>query len=111
MKKISLLSLVILNLQAGNYGSLLLQGNCITCHHETKAISAPSLHDIQQNYLNAYAKKSDFIQAMSQWVLAPDAQTSIMAQAVKKYELMPQLNFQKDVLEDISAYIYETDFK
>lgn len=48
---------------------------------------------------------------MSQWVLAPDAQTSIMTQAVKKYELMPQLNFQKDVLEDISAYIYETEFK
>ena len=110
MKINFLLFLVTLSLQASNYGSLLLQGNCITCHHQTRAISAPSLHDIRQNYLNAYPNKSDFTEAMAQWILEPNAQTSIMTQAVKKYKLMPQLNFQKDVLQDISAYIYETEF-
>jgi len=111
VKKSFLILLLTLSLQADNFSSLLLQGNCITCHHKTKAISAPSLHDIRQNYLNAYRKKSDFIKAMSRWILEPDAQTSIMSQAVKKYKLMPQLNFQKYVLEDISAFIYENDFK
>ena len=111
MKNIFFLFLCSLELGANEYGSLLLQGNCITCHHKTKAISAPSLHDIRQNYKNAYADKNNFIQAMASWVLYPNAQTSIMTQAVEKYELMPQLNFQKDVLQDISSYIYETDFQ
>ena len=111
MKHFSVLLFITLSLQAGNYGSLLLEGNCITCHDRTKAISAPSLQSIKEHYLNVYTKKSDFVSAMSHWVSQPNAQTSIMSRAVKKYKLMPQLNFQKDVLEDISIYIFETDFQ
>jgi hypothetical protein len=33
-----------------------------------------------------------------------------MQDAIAKYELMPQLSYEKDVLEDIAAYIYDTDF-
>ena len=68
------------------------------------------MREVRKNYLLAYPKKIDFTKAMSRWVDNPHEQTSIMAQAVSKYELMPQLYFQEDVLKEISSYIYETDF-
>jgi len=69
------------------------------------------MREVRRNYLLAYPKKSDFIQAMSKWVDNPHEATSIMTQAISKYELMPNLYFQEEVLKEISAYIYYTDFK
>lgn len=104
--------LVILNsyIYADTLGSLLFHGNCITCHNETKSISAPSIIEIQKNYLRAFPKKGDFVEYMSQWILNPNTQGSIMADAIKKYELMPQLGYEESTLEIISEYIYTTDF-
>jgi len=47
---------------------------------------------------------------MSTWVLKPDPKKSIMLDAIKKYELMPELGFDKPTLEEISSYIYDTNF-
>jgi len=69
------------------------------------------MREVRKNYLLAYPKKSDFTQAMSKWVDNPNKNTSIMSQAISKYELMPNLYFQEEVLKEISAYIYDTDFK
>ena len=102
--------LFISSLNAGDVRSLLFHGNCITCHHEHKSISAPSIDEIKENYLRAFAKKKDFTQYMSHWVNKPNAQTSIMQGAIKKYELMPELGFDLSTLREISAYIYDTDF-
>lgn len=47
---------------------------------------------------------------MSKWVQYPKKETSIMKDAIIKYELMPELGFDLDTLEQISEYIYESDF-
>lgn len=47
---------------------------------------------------------------MSTWVKEPKEETSLMLDAIQKYELMPNLSYELDALRDISAYIYETDF-
>ena len=107
---IKLLLLYSSLLNADNIGSLLFHGNCITCHAEQTAISAPSITTVKNNYLRAFPKKDEFIRYMSQWVEHPNSETSIMLEAIKKYELMPELGFDKSTLEIISAYIYETDF-
>ena len=96
-------------LYADSYGKLLLYGNCITCHHETKSISAPSLQIIKQRYKDAFPQKQKFVDYMSQWVLNPNSQTSIMNDMIDKYDLMPQLGYDKDTLEKISNYIYEME--
>ena len=101
----------MLNLYASDYGSLLFHGNCVTCHLETKAISAPSMVQIREKYKTAFPKKNDFIEYMSIWVKDPKEETSIMLDAIKKYELMPYLHFDMESLKEISAYIYETDFQ
>lgn len=93
--------------QTHKYGKLLLNGNCITCHHPTKNISAPSLQIIKQRYHEAFNDKEVFINYMVNWVHNPSRESSIMHDMIEKYELMPQLGYDKDTLEKIATYIYE----
>jgi cytochrome c551/c552 len=76
-------------------GSLLFNGNCATCHHVNEAISAPSIIEIQQRYKKAFPQKKDFVKYMSNWVVKPKEETSLMQDKIKKYGLMPELGFDK----------------
>ena len=91
--------------------SLLYNGNCITCHKDTKEESAPSMYEVKKRYMSAFSEKKDFISYMSKWVSNPDKKTSLMHDAIKKHGLMPPLGFDEDMLRDIATHIYETDFK
>lgn len=102
--------ILISSLNADENSSLLFNGNCITCHKETKAVSAPSIIEIQKRYKDAFSTKQEFVEYMSTWVKYPKNETSIMRDAIKKYGLMPELGYDKETLMDISTYIYETDF-
>ena len=98
------------SLHANDMSSLLFNGNCITCHKETKTISAPSVIKFKAVYKDAFSTKEEFVNYMSTWVQNPKKETSLMHDALKKHGLMPHLGFDIETLRDISAYIYETDF-
>ena len=98
------------SLHANSLGSLLFHGNCITCHHETQTISAPSMVDIRKHYKTAFNKKKDFVKYMSSFVAHPSTKISIMLQAIDKHGIMPHLGFEEDALKEIVEYIYDTDF-
>ncbi|MFH1947751.1 MAG: cytochrome C [Pseudomonadota bacterium] len=98
------------SINADSMGALLFHGNCITCHAETKTLSAPSIMEVRENYLRAFPNKENFVEYMSDWVIKPKKESSIMLEAVDKHGLMPELGYDKETLETISAYIYETDF-
>ena len=102
--------MLISNLKADNNSSLLFNGNCITCHKETKTISAPSVVEFKKRYMSAFGKKEEFVDYMSTWIQDPKQETSLMQDAIKKHGLMPHLGFDKETSRDISAYVYETDF-
>ncbi len=110
MKTFLIILIFIINLQATNYKSLLFHGNCVTCHFETKAVSAPSVIEFQKQYKLAFPNRDDFVDYMAKWVQHPNPTTSLMDGAIKKYELMPELGFDLYTLEQISEYIYDTDF-
>lgn len=95
---------------AGSYEGLLFHGNCIACHDITASKSAPSIVQIQQVYKNAFRTEKAFVEYMSTWVYQPNEEGSLMHQAVKKYGLMPQLAYDKKVLEQIATYLYRTKF-
>jgi len=99
-----------LHVEASEVSQLLFSGNCITCHKENKTESAPSIAKVKEVYKNAFAKKEVFISYMSKWVSNPNEDRSLMHNAIKKHGLMPHLGFDEDVLKEISAYIYETNF-
>ncbi|MCW8894680.1 MAG: cytochrome C [Sulfurimonas sp.] len=90
--------------------ALLFHGNCTTCHFENKTVSAPSVLEFKNRYMQAFKDKEDFVSYMSTWVKHPKEETSLMHDAVKKHGLMPELGYDINTLKEISAYIYETDF-
>ena len=110
MKTILFLSLFISSINATDMRGLIFNGNCTTCHFETKTISAPSMRIVKENYLRAFPIKKDFVENMSKWVVKPNKETSIMLEAIDKHGLMPELGFESTTLEEISSYIYDTDF-
>ncbi len=91
-------------------GALLFHGNCITCHNETRALSAPSMREIRQSYLTAFSDKKDFVKYMAQFIIKPDEESSIMIDKIKKYKLMPLLGYEQSVAYEISTYVYEREF-
>jgi hypothetical protein len=47
---------------------------------------------------------------MSNWVLKPNKETSLMDDMILKYELMPELAYDLETLKMITGYIYDTEF-
>lgn len=108
IKKLFIIFILLYNLSFGaTYGELLFNGNCITCHHTTKSISAPSIEIVVLRYKEAFPKKEEFISYMSEWVLKPKEETSIMHDMIAKYKLMPELGYDKESLKIIAEYLYE----
>ena len=107
--KIKLLIFILSsNLFASSYGELLFNGNCVTCHSTNDLNkSAPTIKEIQNTYKSAFPEKKDFISYMSSWVLNPNKETSLMDSSIKKYKLMPMLGYDRETLEEISAYLYD----
>ncbi len=97
------------SLYSNSEGRLFLYGNCITCHHETKSISAPSLKIIKKRYHEAFNDKKTFVNYMVKWVSSPNIKGSLMHDMIQKHELMPELGYDKDTLEKIASYIYSME--
>ena len=100
-----------LHVEADEVSALLFSGNCVTCHKKNKTESAPSIVKVKEVYKDAFKEKKAFVAYMSKWVANPSEDTSLMHYAIKKHGLMPHLGFDEDILKEITAYIYETDFK
>ena len=92
-------------------GALLFNGNCATCHHLQKASSAPTIYEVRQRYLQAFPDKKDFIKYMSDFVLNPSYEKSLMHDKIEKYGLMPQMAYERDVVKEIIAYIYNGEIE
>jgi len=103
--------LLLTNLAFADNGSLLFNGNCATCHFTDKASSAPTIHQVRQRYLKAFPDKKDFVEYMSNWVVKPNKETSLMHDMIDKYGLMPELGYDKSTLKEITTYIYKGDIK
>lgn len=110
MKLLILLMITFNSIFAMNYGELLFNGNCVTCHFKTKKVSAPSILEVKENYINAFPNEKEFVEYMTLWILNPDSKTSIMQHSIDEFELMPELGYDKYTLEEIAKYIYYTDF-
>jgi len=109
MKLLFLVLFAFGSLYGKSEGRLLLYGNCITCHHETKSISAPSLKIIKKRYHEAFSTKETFVNYMVEWVASPNIKGSLMHDMIQKYELMPELGYDKVTLEKIAIYIYSME--
>ena len=110
MRILFIVVFAIVNSYASKYSELFFSGNCSSCHFKNTAVSAPSILEIKQRYITAFPKQEDFVNHMSTWVKKPNFKTSLMNDAIKKYEIMPELGFDLDTIKIISLYIYKNNF-
>lgn len=129
MKYISILAVIILStiffvafkekMGSMNYstqiaGPTLFETNCAACHGlEAPADGvrlAPPVSMVKSHYMSSYPDKKEFITNVSSWVVAPDAEKSIMPGAVRRFEVMPPLPLKSSELETIAGYVYDTAF-
>jgi len=96
---------------SNNTSLLLLNGNCTTCHFINQSISAPSMKIVQKRYKEAFKDKKQFVNYMSTWINNPNIEGSIMRDMIKKYELMPHMQFDKQTLKEITTYLYENELE
>jgi cytochrome c553 len=92
-------------------GFNLMQSNCTICHSanaNAKAQIAPTIAEIKLAYLRTNTDKATFIKEMSGFVLQPNVETSKMPDAVKKFGLMPKMNFSEQEIAAIATYIFDT---
>lgn len=110
--RIFLLSILFVCLSwASGFGETLFEGNCITCHHKTEAISAPSAKQIQAAYKAKFDTKDGFVDFMSSWVANPDASAALMPESIKQFEIMPSnLGYDDFTLRTIAEFLYEANF-
>ncbi len=110
MKLLLILILLFTNIFAIEYGKLLFDGNCVTCHFLNEKKSAPSISEVRENYLRAFPREEDFVKYMAIWILKPNEEMSIMQHSIDEFELMPELGYDEYTLKEIAKYLYKTDF-
>jgi cytochrome c553 len=85
---------------------------CGACHWQKmpeKPI-APPIYNIKRRYTMSYRNEADFVKAITEWVAKPAEKEAVMPGAVENFKTMPKLGYSEKDVEEIAAYIYNTDF-
>lgn len=95
-------------------GLQLMESYCFSCHspegdHDSRI--APPMIAIKQHYVQEGTTLEEFVEALSAFVLMPSEDKSKMPGAVKRFGLMPTMNFSKEDLAAIAEYIYTADLE
>ena len=109
----------------------LFENHCLTCHQphkggkgkhsqEKPASSkqvrgtgnhrkrlAPPMAMVKKHYLKTYPDRDQFIEQVSAWVKAPDANTAMLHHAVEKFGVMPPQTIDEATRQQIAGYIYD----
>jgi mono/diheme cytochrome c family protein len=101
------------NYQTANEGYDLMKNNCYVCHNPKVASHddniAPPFKAVKNRYTKAYSDRTDFINAVVDFVQNPEEDKALMKGAMKQYKLMPKLPLPTEDLEKIAAYIYDNE--
>ena len=99
--------------QTGHDGYELMKTHCYACHNPQAAshdeILAPPFKAVKMHYTGAYNDRTDFINAVVNWVQDPNEDDALMRGAVNKFEIMPRLPLPTKDLEKIAAYLYDNE--
>ena len=95
-------------------GLRLMESYCFSCHspegeHDNRI--APPMIAIKKHYIQEGTSLEEFVEALSSFVLMPSEEKSKMPGAVKRFGLMPTMNFSQEDLSAIAEYIYAADLE
>ena len=68
---------------------------------------APPMAMVKKHYLKTYPEREQFIEKVSAWVKAPDANAAMLHHAVEKFGVMPPQAIDEATRQKIAGYIYD----
>ncbi len=95
----------------------LMKQKCFVCHMEKPSFEkkasmlAPPMIKIKEHYIPTFQNKSDFVDALVDFVTDPKKEKIMMPGAVRRFKIMPNLGLNKEDVAIIAAAIYDTDFE
>lgn len=90
----------------------LLKQHCFSCHNPNPEAAnrlAPPLYKVKDHYYSEGMSRNEFISSIVKFVRRPSEKKSKMMGAIKTFGLMPYLKINDKILQQIAAYIYDTD--
>jgi len=117
--------------EANSEAKALFENHCLACHqphkggkgkHSEKKSGgdkqahgdgghpkrlAPPMAMVKKHYLETYPEREQFIEKVSAWVKAPDANTAMLHHAVEKFGIMPPQAIDEATRQQIAGYIYD----
>ena len=85
---------------------------CTACHKETftDPMLAPPMAMVKDHYSRLFKNdKEGFVQAVVEWVKAPQQEKTLMPGAIRNFKIMPALPLPDEDLRAIATYLYEAD--
>ena len=95
-------------------GFQLAQASCFTCHSPDASFDnrvAPPMQAIKVHYNAEDLSFAQFHKDLSNFFKNPSADISKMPEAVKRFGVMPKLNFSDDQIKSVAYYIYYTELE
>lgn len=94
-------------------GKELYEKHCVACHkielNSTANPIAPAIFAIQLHYKPMYPDVAEFEKAMVEFLKHPTVEKSLMPGAVKKFGVMPLIQFPDNELSEIAKYIFSVE--
>jgi len=110
-KNVVLLILVLIvsnPVLASNAGKKLFNKLCVRCHvAEGMPTEAPPIFAVISHVKGSYPDREGFVNKIVDWVEEPKVSESLMRGAIRRFGLMPKLDFSEEEVRKVAEYLYD----
>jgi hypothetical protein len=83
---------------------------CSACHKLMPPPTiAPPMFGIKRNVMRVHSQRDDFVNFIVSYVHKPDAEKSLMPDAVAKFKLMPTLPYPEEKVKAVAEFLFDND--
>jgi mono/diheme cytochrome c family protein len=95
-------------------GFQLTENNCFSCHSPNASIEnrvAPPMEAIKKHYIDSQTNQAEFTADLIAFLNNPSEDLSKMPGAIRRFGVMPKMNFSDEQIAKIAAYIYNSELE
>ncbi len=92
----------------------LLENNCYACHSPSASAEnrvAPPMEGVKRHYLTEGLSKEEFTKRISDFLANPSNENAKLKKAVKRFGLMPKMNFTDQQITQMANYMYTQELE
>lgn len=92
-------------------GFQLLETNCFSCHSPNASMenrAAPPMEAVKRHYFEEGMTEAEFSKDFVAFLQNPNKENSKMPGAIRRFGVMPKMNFTKTQLQRIATYVYHS---